>query len=637
MLKGKYLLTTLIVMMVGLSLFAQDEEKKTRAERKAEKEQKKAMDKDKEPSVDREKQDKDDYPYPAYSADEYKDFVKDKHHEQHDKFLDRKYNFPPPPKNQWELGIDIGALHVSGDVKTKGILPGFGIGGHIRKSFGYVFSLRGDFMMGTTYGRDWQAKTRVPSNSNDNPWNPALTGDSRYDQFNSEFRGDVVTPSYNGKVFHNYKTKIRELTLSGVVNFNNIKFHKRRNTFAWYGIFGLGGLIYNTTMDQLDADGNEYTDLYNSIEGYGSEENRNEIIDQLTNESQGGWDGSYESQAEAHFDDYWIFGEREGDHVWNYRPTAHVGIGTQFKITRRVNIGLESTVTYTNDDLLDGDRWTEWGALSRDYDTYVFTNASLNINLGAKNTVEPLWWMNPLDYGYGELNEAPCCDDLDIPDMTDSDGDGVPDIFDEEPNSRPDCPVDTRGRMLDSDRDGVLDCDDDQPHTPHDLIGQVDERGVAIAEDCCDEIDDLKRRVEILEAANYKAPCDDSMLPNVLFNSGSTKVRDEFRPQLQAVADYMRSNPDATLCVVGHTDSRGSATANDRVSWKRADDVIRRLTSDFGIPRNRLILQYRGENEPVVRGMAEYAPKKGIDAEFALSRRVDFRCCMDGQYDMPKP
>ena len=49
--------------------------------------------------------------------------------------------------------------------------------------------------------------------------------------------------------------------------------------------------------------------------------------------------------------------------------------------------------------------------------------------------------------------------------LKDTDGDGVPDRLDREPNSTVDCPVDSRGVMLDSDGDGVRDCDDKEPFT----------------------------------------------------------------------------------------------------------------------------------------------------------------------------
>ena len=102
--------------------------------------------------------DGDDYPYPDVREDEYKDYVKDKFHDQQDQFLDNKYMYPAPPKNQWELGIDVGGLWISGDVKSS-LFPGFGIGGHVRKSFGYVFSVRGSFMTGTTKGSNWQGSS----------------------------------------------------------------------------------------------------------------------------------------------------------------------------------------------------------------------------------------------------------------------------------------------------------------------------------------------------------------------------------------------------------------------------------------------------------------------------------------------
>lgn len=63
-------------------------------------------------------------------------------------------------------------------------------------------------------------------------------------------------------------------------------------------------------------------------------------------------------------------------------------------------------------------------------------------------------------------------------DLTDSDGDGVIDMLDWEPDSPSDCPVDTRGITLDSDGDGLMDCKDYEPYSPPGY--GVDERGVAM-------------------------------------------------------------------------------------------------------------------------------------------------------------
>lgn len=574
----------------------------------------------------------DEYPYPDIRTEEYKDYVKDKKHEQQDKFLDRKYTHPAPPKHQLEVGLDLGLLMVSGDVKAK---PGFGIGGHVRKALGYSFSLRGNVMLGTTTGRNWQGSVGWNNGGQSiQNRNASLLGDQlgdEYVRFNTEFNGKVPDYSDQGIVFHNYQTKIREATISGVWNMNNIKFHKRRNTAALYGYAGIGGMMYQTYQDMLDADGNEYN--YAGLGGavnWDNDEERAGMIDVLDNL----WDGSYESMAEKHFDDYGILGTvGDVEDEWSYNPTAHVGIGISFKLGRRVNFGIDSKVTYTNDDLLDGQRYDEEGSFSRDYDTYVFSSANLNINLGGDNTVEPLWWMSPLDYAYQELDNAPCCDDLDLPDLADDDNDGVPNVFDVEPDSREDCPVDTKGRMLDSDKDGILDCDDCQPYTPRHLIDQINDCGAAFEEfefDC----DMLKNCAPMVPP---KPPCDDSMLPNVLFDLGSTKVKPDFEGQLAAVAQQMQANPDMRLCVVGHTDNRGNALANSRLSWKRANEVANFLVEKHGVPRSRLIVQYAGEDQPVVGGLSDGSGRKGIDAQHALNRRVDFKCCMDGQFDMPKP
>lgn len=641
MLRGKHLLfSLLLVFLASATVFAQDggDKKDKKKKEKTEKVKKEKKEKEEKVKEEKVKVSLDEYPYPEVTEDEYKEFVKEKNQEQQDKFLDGKYGYPAKPRHQTEIGIDVGPLWISGDVKAKkigSIIPGFGVGGHIRRSFGYVFSIRGNFMMGTTHGANWQGSQGW---SVDRLKNEALSGNSTmYSQFNEEFSNKV--PDYRGLnnniVFYNYETRIREASVSGVVNLNNIRFHQRRNKMSLYGLFGIGGVIYNTKMDQLDADGNEYDyDLerifssqgIDPADGYKYYDNRDAMYDAL----EGVWDGTYESQAERHFDDYWIFGgDGDRDNEWSYRPTAHVGLGLSFKITNRINAGLESRVTYTNDDLLDGQRWTEEGDLSRDYDTYVFTGAHLNFNLGRKNSVEPLWWMNPVDYAYSELDNEECCDNLRL---EDADGDGVPDLFDEEPDSREDCPVDTRGRMLDSDGDGILDCDDCQPYTRRDLIEQIDDCGAAF-EKCC--VDTLIREIRTIEAP--KPSCDDMGLPSILFDLNYYGVKPEFDPQLSTVANYLRSNPTVRLCVVGNTDNRSGGAYNDALSWKRANEVVNVLVSKFGVNRGQLAIQYRGETDPVVGGLSDTASKKGIDAQHALNRRVDFRCCMEGQYDMPMP
>src|SRR5690606_3023757 len=101
----------------------------------------------------------------------------------------------------------------------------------------------------------------------------------------------------------------------------------------------------------------------------------------------------------------------------------------------------------------------------------------LGINLGNFDKItEPLYWLNPLDAtmnDIAELKQRP------ILDLTDSDGDGIIDMLDQEKDSPAGAPVDTRGVTLDSDGDGVADYMDKEPYSPPGFT--TDSEGVSSA------------------------------------------------------------------------------------------------------------------------------------------------------------
>src|SRR3954447_3675162 len=74
---------------------------------------------------------------------------------QHTEFLNGTYNFPAKPRNQWEIGLKYGLFQISGDVPSVFLTaPNFGI--HVRKAFGYVFSMRLEYIYGVGKGLDWR-------------------------------------------------------------------------------------------------------------------------------------------------------------------------------------------------------------------------------------------------------------------------------------------------------------------------------------------------------------------------------------------------------------------------------------------------------------------------------------------------
>lgn len=85
---------------------------------------------------------------------------------------------------------------------------------------------------------------------------------------------------------------------------------------------------------------------------------------------------------------------------------------------------------------------------------------------------------------------------------------------------------------------------------------------------------------------------------NVLFETNSAVIAEEFFPLLNQAVALMALQPQITMTVIGHTDSRGSDELNQRLSEARADSVVTYLT-ERGIDRSRLTAIGRGEDEPV--------------------------------------
>ena len=75
---------------------------------------------------------------------------------QQNEFWNGSYNFPAKPRNMWEIGVSAGMFSVSGDVAAK--IPTLGFSAHVRKAFGYVFSLRLQYLNGTGKGQSQQSE-----------------------------------------------------------------------------------------------------------------------------------------------------------------------------------------------------------------------------------------------------------------------------------------------------------------------------------------------------------------------------------------------------------------------------------------------------------------------------------------------
>ena len=266
-----------------------------------------------------------------------------------------------------------------------------------------------------------------------------------------------------------------------------LRFHKAKTGFNLYMFGSIGAATYSTFYNALlGSDGLPYTALFNSVASQPQTySNRKEDIKKAL---KAGMDNSFETMAERDPLQPSLGGA----------PLMAVfvfGAGAEFKLNNKFNLALEYKHTITKSDLIDGQQWqsnynsatSTSPAQTRDFDSYGFLSVGLNYNIG-KKSVEPLWWLNPLDYAYSEIN-APRHMKLPKPILDDSDGDGVTDQFDLEPNTPKGCPVDTHGVSRDTDGDGVPDCKDKELITPT-ICQPVDADGVGKCPDpqCCKDI-----------------------------------------------------------------------------------------------------------------------------------------------------
>lgn len=479
---------------------------------------------------------------------------------QQNEFMNNTYDFPAKPRNQVELGISGGAFTISGDVRAK--FPTIGGAVHLRKALGYLFSLRLQYLYGIGKGLNFVASQNYAKNS---AW-------ARYSAPVRQLNGQVTrtNPTAPQQVFYNYKAKVQDLSLQGIFALNNIRFHKQKTGFLIYAGAGIGGTIYNTMVNALDGGGQPWK--FNTITSGGPDayKNRNTTLDAI--KSLMSSDDTYETPAESQN------GRRPVIGKYTLKPSGTLLAGLAFKLGKRINLAIEDRFTIVKDDLLDGQQWSEQAfgdaSLTSDYDAYNYGSVGLNFNIGGKS-VEPLYWLNPLDYAYSELNN-PRHMKLPKPVLDDTDGDGVIDQLDKEPNTPAGCPVDTHGVTKDTDGDGVPDCKDKQLITPTECQ-PVDADGVGKCPDpeCC------KNMVR----ADSAVGCTIGDLPSISFRGNSSNIISDAKAMLATVASKLRESANCNITVTGYP---AASKASQALCNKRVDALKTYLIEKEGISADRI-------------------------------------------------
>ena len=150
---------------------------------------------------------------------------------------------------------------------------------------------------------------------------------------------------------------------------------------------------------------------------------------------------------------------------------------------------------------------------------------------------------------------------------------------------------------LDSDNDGVIDAKDKCPTTPAGRT--VDENGCELDGDKDGVVDALDKCPTTAAGVSVDVNgCAQSIILAIKFETSSSKINEKDSPQLQEYVDFMKKNNGYDVTIIGHTDSRGSAAYNQKLSQDRADSVKAHLVKG-GVEASRIGTVGKGEDEPI--------------------------------------
>lgn len=112
-----------------------------------------------------------------------------------------------------------------------------------------------------------------------------------------------------------------------------------------------------------------------------------------------------------------------------------------------------------------------------------------------------------------------------------------------------------------------------------------------------------QRRLEFMTAANTALETEDDtdntlILEYVTFETGSAKLTELSRYQLDDAVSFLNNNADVQAVLKGHTDNVGNPESNLTLSNRRAESV-RKYLLDNGIAQDRLLSEGFGDTMPI--------------------------------------
>lgn len=258
--------------------------------------------------------------------------------------------------------------------------------------------------------------------------------------------------------------------------------------------------------------------------------------------------------------------------------TIPAGLGAEFKIANRLSLGLKSKVYFFRYDGLDG---IKEGTTS---DLLIQNSLFLNIDLASRKAGSKghKWNNSFADMSAGIVSNKENIDKL---------GNRINSLDDRmnKVESALANKVDKKA-WKDTDGDGVHNDDDREPNTPKGEL--VNFQGISLS--------------KVVGKGNNNA-----FFTPVYFNLGKHYVNKDQYVAVANMALYLQEHTSKNVKLIGYTDKTGSTSFNEKLAKKRTESVKNILIKKFGIDASRISIESRGENDL----------KSKLDR---INRRVDF-------------
>lgn len=123
-------------------------------------------------------------------------------------------------------------------------------------------------------------------------------------------------------------------------------------------------------------------------------------------------------------------------------------------------------------------------------------------------------------------------------------------------------------------------------------------------------------------------------LPLIEYAYNKADLRPNSKDSLNYLYNILTENPQITIQLRSHTDFRGSASYNQKLSQRRAQSCVDYLVKEKGIAADRITAKGMGENEPIKGAdgtvlseayIKKLKSKEEVEAAHQRNRRTDFK------------